>query len=201
MFRKILFLALFLFLVLAGTGTKTYANNGTCQMCLSTYARRIREILNGEEAKYLTMHYIFTDESFNESWVSEKIYVGKVQNADKAPNNSAECGSISGGKRHSLEEKIIFLFENLFARANFMPPDVKILSCEIDEGCLNLNVSDDILHYYGSYTETRMISQIIKTALDIPHINRITLSVEGEVRPLLEGSLVFKAEKIDGYYD
>jgi hypothetical protein len=121
----------------------------------------------GEE--FLNVHMICVDESFNETWGTEQLFIKNIPK----------------------DEKIIFLFGYLFENGNYIPPGVKAISAEVIGGTLILNVSVEILNCAGSYTEERLTAQIIKTALDIPGINNITLLVSGENRPLTEGSFIF----------
>lgn len=118
--------------------------------------------------EYLNVHYIKTDESYNEYWVTEELTFDELE----------------------FENRIELLFSYLFDNGDYIPINISVLNAEVNDGELVLNISDDILRYNGSYTEMRLKAQIIKTALDIPGISNITLLIEGEERPLPEGSII-----------
>jgi hypothetical protein len=84
--------------------------------------------------------------------------------------------------------------------AFFIPEGVNVYGAELEGETLYINVSPEILYFRGSYAETRMAAQIIKTALEPGGgAKRVTLLIDGELRPLAEGTLIANAG--DMWYD
>jgi hypothetical protein len=91
------------------------------------------------------------------------------------------------------EEGARLVFEDFFAAAAYCVPEgVRVLSVEIDEDCLILDVSGDILRYGGNAYERALVAQCVRTALALPGVEYFTLLVEGELQPLTEGRTVEK---------
>ncbi len=70
----------------------------------------------------------------------------------------------------------------------YIPDNTKLISANINDHVLILNVSEEILKYGGSYNETRIKELIIKNALDLEGVDCVTLLVNGDCVPLPEGS-------------
>ena len=87
------------------------------------------------------------------------------------------------------------LFENVSGKISLMPEDVKLLGVEISDGTLNLNVSSEILGYGGTAYENALAGQIMRTASEIDGVTKLSLLIDGEIRPLCEGS-VLENEKV-----
>lgn len=98
----------------------------------------------------------------------------------------------------SIEEKAEHLFNKLFSESirentyNF-PKSISINSIIFIDDLLVLDVSEEILNYNGgSYNELILKSQIVKTALNIEGINRITLLIEGDIAQFKKGLLIYE---------
>lgn len=92
----------------------------------------------------------------------------------------------------TVNERAALIFTRLFEDAEipFIPDNVEILGVSVFDGCLGLNVSGDILNYGGTYYEIHLRNQIIKTALSIPGISKVSLSIENLREHLTEGGII-----------
>lgn len=120
---------------------------------------------------FLEIHRLNVDDDGNEYWTRINLFFE---------------GSFSD------EEKYMILFKNLLEdeETNFIPPDIKVLDIYISQDVLAVNVSMDIKGYNGSYMESRIAGQIIKTALSIPNIKSVTLFIENNLLALPEGIII-----------
>lgn len=98
----------------------------------------------------------------------------------------------------SKEEKAGRIFEVLFhgkSEPNFynLPIGTKVHSTKFEDDLLIINVSGDILLYnYGSYYEVLIKDKIVKNALNISGVNRVTLLIDGEVAYLKKGLTIYE---------
>ena len=103
--------------------------------------------------------------------------------------------------RFTKEEKAYVLFSNLFSNTekySFVPSNVKILNIFTLDNCLYLNVSRDIKSYGGGNSyEVRLRAQIVKTAVALPEIDKVTLLIEGISKHLPEGGLIFGEDRVE----
>ncbi len=122
---------------------------------------------------------------------AEKGYVSYI-NFDENGNEIWATNELDLENNLSKEEISTKIFENLLNDKNemFIPEGTKLLTLVINDGHLVLNVSDEIKNYGGCYYELCLKKQIIKTALSIPNINKVTLLIENSVEYLPEGSFI-----------
>lgn len=95
-------------------------------------------------------------------------------------------------ERAAAEERAFILFQAFFEgeHVGFVPDGVRLLNVQSKNGVLYVDVSREILAYGGSYYERCLISQIVRTALDMDGVDSVTLLIEGEVCALAEGSFI-----------
>ena len=80
-------------------------------------------------------------------------------------------------------------FEHFFRYGCYgVPENVKVLDVSLLEGLLTVNVSKDILSYGGSAFERALVEQLTKIAAEIPGTERFTLTIDGVLRPLIQGT-------------
>ena len=95
---------------------------------------------------------------------------------------------------YTQEEEAFAVFADFFGNGFFCVPEkVKLLAAEIENGCLILNVSEDILRYGGNAYERALVLQLMKTASSFPGIEYLTLLIEGESHPLTEGRIIYNS--------
>ena len=89
----------------------------------------------------------------------------------------------------SASEEAFVVFDNLFREHSYcIPPHVRVLNARVEGGVLTLDVSGDILLYGGSAYEANLKAQILRNSYGIPGVNKVTLSIGGQYRPLPEGN-------------
>ncbi|MCL2851717.1 MAG: GerMN domain-containing protein [Defluviitaleaceae bacterium] len=79
------------------------------------------------------------------------------------------------------EEYAAALLEALFDKKyspNFAPPGTQILTLIINDNHLILNLSKEILSFGEAYYEDCLRRQIVKTALEVPGIDTVTVLVD-----------------------
>ena len=80
-------------------------------------------------------------------------------------------------------------FEYFFRYGSYGVPDnVEVLGVELVDGRLTVDVSEDIANYGGSAFERALAAQLIKIAQELPKTDSFTLLIEGEARPLAQGT-------------
>ena len=89
------------------------------------------------------------------------------------------------------EELAFALFTYFFETVTYaMPEGVRVLDVTLDNGHLILNVSEDIMQYGGNTNEHALIAQMIRAALSLIGVEKLTLLIEGELRYLPEGRII-----------
>jgi len=84
------------------------------------------------------------------------------------------------------------VFEYFFTHGHYgVPKNVEVLDIRFEDSLLILDVSEDILSYEGSAFERALTTQLIKIAAEIPGIERLTLTIEGALQPLVKGTEIF----------
>ena len=103
----------------------------------------------------------------------------------------------------SKEDKTKYIFTRLFKDSNkenvyTFPKGIEIYDVKFKGDLLILNISRDILYYsQGSYYEVILKNKIVKTALGIENINKVTLLIEGELANLSKGSTIYRVSEWD----
>lgn len=98
----------------------------------------------------------------------------------------------------SKEEKTKYIFTRLFegdSKQNIytFPKGIDIYSVLFKDDLLIINISGNILYYnQGSYYETILKNKIVRTALNIKNINKVTLLIEGDIGQLRKGSMIYR---------
>ena len=115
-----------------------------------------------------------------EVWVREILEDVKLKDDESVSVDTGLC------------EYANVIFSNLFSCENayFIPENIKILNIYDMKGHLILDVSLDINKYGGTYYEKRLATQIIRNALDIDGINKVTLLIDGKLQALNEGTTI-----------
>jgi spore germination protein GerM len=104
-------------------------------------------------------------------------------------------------KDEITEKSICLIFNMLFKgteNANLykFPEGTRALSADIKDDLLTLTVSSEILNYGGgSFYETILRDQIVKTALDIEGVGKVTLLIDNQTNALVEGLIIKEADQ------
>ena len=95
----------------------------------------------------------------------------------------------------SFEEQITYAINYFFSSPNnqYIPSNVSVLSVVVNDDELILNVTEDIQNYGGTFYEKALVEQLLETTLSIEGINKVTLLIEGESKPLTEGTEINSA--------
>lgn len=102
------------------------------------------------------------------------------------------------GRGYTPAEEAYLVFDYFFDRAAYCVPEgVSVLGVKIEDGCLWLNVSAEILAYGGNTFERALIAQCYKTATALPGVERLTLLVDSIVQTLPEGRLVENYKELE----
>jgi|GEM_PF-6256255 len=99
------------------------------------------------------------------------------------------------------EEKTKYIFEKLFKgkiEPNFynLPSGIVLYDIEFQDNLLIISVSEDILRYnYGSYYEILIKNKIVKNALSIYGVDKVTLLISGNIAYLKKGLVIHEFSK------
>ena len=94
----------------------------------------------------------------------------------------------------TAEEHARMAFEYFFRYGKYgVPQGVEVLSIEMADGLLTVDVSEDILGYGGSAFERALVAQLKQIASDIPGADSLTLLIEGEEGLLVQGTAIYRA--------
>lgn len=119
------------------------------------------------------LHYIVCDEAGNETWAARSVNVEARRDSEIA--YGVFCVLFNDGA------------------VDYLPEDAEVLSARVADGVLYLNVTPGILNYGGTYYETRLAAQLIKTALALPGVQQLSLLIEGSRATLNEGGEIWNA--------
>ncbi len=97
-----------------------------------------------------------------------------------------------------VEEVFNSYFEN--EKVAFIPEGTKLLKAVIIDDHLIIDVNENIKHYGGTFNEIHLKSQLTKTALQIPKVNKFTMYIEGTLQPLPEGLYIEEETTWDDLY-
>lgn len=99
------------------------------------------------------------------------------------------------------DKSICLIFNMLFkgtenAFIYKFPEGTKALKASLKGDLLTLTVSSEILNYGGgSFYETMLRDQIVKTALDIEGVRKVTLLIDNQTSALVEGMIIKEADQ------
>ncbi|TCK90496.1 sporulation and spore germination protein [Natranaerovirga hydrolytica] len=81
-----------------------------------------------------------------------------------------------------LEEQVNMtcneLFNNPYSHITLIPNGTEVVSVSIEEGHLELVVTNDIMNYGGNAREWSMVNQILATVFSIKEVERLTIYIE-----------------------
>lgn len=104
------------------------------------------------------------------------------------------CGNIN------TEERVFILISNLFDNnyidINYVPYGTMLLSVNLYDDELVVNVNENIKNYGGSTYEVGLIKQILYTIFQFDDIKTVTLLINGKLDYLGEGSIIYKYDKM-----
>lgn len=114
------------------------------------------------------LYFIYYTDEVDEAWDIEKVYINKNLN---------------------LEGQIYKLFTKFFNNPKniYSPKDVQVLDVTLIDDLLLINVSREIMNHGGNFYTNALKKQIVRTALSIEQVNRVTLCIESETYLLPEG--------------
>lgn len=95
----------------------------------------------------------------------------------------------------TTEDRAFIMFSKVFISSQaFNPGNIRILGVSFCEQCKHLviDLSTEILNYGGSYFEYRLINKLIKNAATLPNVNYFTILIDGQLRYLPEGTLIYR---------
>ena len=99
----------------------------------------------------------------------------------------------------SIKEYIHILLSNLFfdKDASYIPSKIKILNIFFNDGNLTINFSKNSFNYGGTYYELMFLKQIFLTCFQFKEVESITILIDGELKDLTEGSIVYKQTRFN----
>lgn len=131
-------------------------------------------------AENYRVHYMAFDQENESIWITNNITIeGRTKNEEI-----------------KLLFNILFIGSAGYPETYRFPKGTNALKATLTGDSLNLCVSPEILNYGGSFHEQMIRSQIIKTALDIEGVNKVSLYINGEQPFLAEGSRIYMAESV-----
>ena len=88
-------------------------------------------------------------------------------------------------------------FYNSKKNINYIPKGAKVLDIKIINNSLVINFNKNIENYGGNSYETNFIRQILHTCFQFENIENVTFLIEGKIKFLPEGNLVFMYTRED----
>jgi spore germination protein GerM len=90
------------------------------------------------------------------------------------------------------EERIKAIINYFFKNESnlYTPAGVRVISVSLKEELLILDVTPNINNYGGTFFELALKKQLLKTSLDIDGVKKVTLLINGELKPLAEGTII-----------
>ena len=128
------------------------------------------------------------------------VYAGEAQQIYLIDGEETDgyhwiCNTIEFEGFFTHEEKAFIVFSCLFNMSPYCVPDgVRVRGVKIENDCLTVNVSEEILLYGGCAYENALAAQCIKTAAALPSVKKLTLLIGSILRPLPEGTMIFEQD-------
>lgn len=97
------------------------------------------------------------------------------------------------------EQIAVVLFTNLIdnnasGRAGLVPEGTRLISVELSNNCLTVNLSREFLNYGGAAHERLLVRQFAKTANSIARIERLSILIDYCSTPLSEGMHILETD-------
>ncbi|NLL70675.1 MAG: GerMN domain-containing protein [Epulopiscium sp.] len=100
-------------------------------------------------------------------------------------------------EKEQISKTLQFLFKwsEEGDRYSCIPQGTYIIDVSLEEGDCIINLSKEILQYGGTYFEKMLSEQLLSTIFAFPQVQKMTLLIEGNHRPLTEGTELCNLER------
>jgi len=121
-------------------------------------------------------------------------------NFDADGNWFWESENYSAGEGLSGDETAYSALSRLLEIAACVPEGAKVTGAAVSGGLLRLNMSEETFNAGGCEAERVFAAQLLRTALSLPGVEKVTLMLDNRPVPLAEGTLIVGESGWEKYF-